>query len=248
MVVVEVGTRIVLTGDGTRTTLRALGATDLDGAWALPVLAAATGLHDTTGTIEVATPRGVLTLPARLAVDGAGLTLRAAPRPGGAPAALRQRRDDVRGPLELTVRCAVLPAATDHAATDHAHTDHPRADHAAGHPVDHGEPDPVDRAARALRTGLTTSVSGGGVGLLLHTAPGGARPAPGDLLHLELDLGPGPAVVAVAEVVDASPVLRARFLRIAPSDRERLVRAVFEAERQALARTRGRATARPSIR
>ena len=218
MVTLEAGTRILLTCDGTRTTLRTLAAAPLDGPWELPVLAAVTGLRDGTGTIEVATARGLLALPARLTVTDAGLTLRAAPGAGDAPVRFRQRRQDVRGALELALLCAILPDGD------------PGAEHGP------------------VRTGLTTSVSGGGVGLLLHTVasgPGRApTPVPGDLVHLELHLDPQDPVPAVAEVVDAAPVLRARFLRIAPLDRERLVRAVFEAERQALARAAGRPSTR----
>jgi len=207
---VEAGTRVVLTGDGTRTALRTLGAAHLDGAWELPVLAAATGLRDATGTVELTTPRGLLTLPARLSVTAHGLVLRPAPSAGGPPARLRQRRDDVRGPLELPLRCAVLP-----------------------------DGDPDEQHGPVL-SGLTTSVSGGGVGLLLHPVPARhtTAPAPGDLLQIDLDLHPHLCVPAVAEVVDASPVVRARFLRISPRDREHLVRAVFEAERHALTQAR----------
>jgi hypothetical protein len=81
--------------------------------------------------------------------------------------------------------------------------------------------------------GVTLDVSGGGVGVDLHprseSTPYGAR------LYVEISLPEGnvmPAVVAVVELSDRR--LHGRFVDIAPIDRERLVRLVFEEQRREL--------------
>jgi hypothetical protein len=81
--------------------------------------------------------------------------------------------------------------------------------------------------------GVTLDVSGGGVGVDLHprsdSTPYGAR------LYVEISLSEGvlmPAVVAVVELSDRR--LHGRFVDIAPIDRERLVRLVFEEQRREL--------------
>ena len=82
--------------------------------------------------------------------------------------------------------------------------------------------------------GVTLDVSAGGVGVDLHPRSG---PTPyGSRLYLELGLPEGillPAVVAVVELSDRR--LHGRFVDIAPIDRERLVRLVFDEQRRELA-------------
>jgi hypothetical protein len=81
--------------------------------------------------------------------------------------------------------------------------------------------------------GVTLDVSGGGVGVDLHPR---SEPTPyGARLYVEISLPGGtlmPAVVAVVELSDRR--LHGRFVDIAPIDRERLVRLVFEEHRREL--------------
>jgi len=89
--------------------------------------------------------------------------------------------------------------------------------------------------------GVTLDVSAGGVGVDLHPRSGDALA--GTRLYLELTLPDSslvPAVVAVVQVADRR--LHARFVDLAPVDREHLVRLVFEQQRADLAaRARRRA-------
>jgi hypothetical protein len=97
----------------------------------------------------------------------------------------------------------------------------------------------ADAAAERVFTegiveGVTLDVSAGGVAIDLHPRSG---PTPyGSRLYVELAMPEGmlvPAVVAVVELSDRR--LHGRFVDIAPVDRERLVRMVFEEQRRELA-------------
>jgi hypothetical protein len=205
MVSVTPGARMVLRGGAGDVALRVLGEAELVGQWEVPVLASVASLREGAGVVELATPGGLLTLQAHLAVQDGRLALRAGPASEGT---FRQRREDVRAGLELPLRGAAVDAA--------------------GQQV-------LDRP---LVEGATTTVSGGGVSLVLD---GDLRlPPPGTPLYLEFQLPDGDLVPAVVSVVaDAPPAgLRARFVDIAPRDRERLVKLVFEAERRLLAQRR----------
>jgi hypothetical protein len=210
MVSVDPGTRIVLRGAGGEVALRALAPAELDGAWEVPVLASVASLREGAGEAEVLTPQGPATLEAHLAVVDGRLCLRAGT---DGEVTFRQRREDVRGRLELPLRGAPVRSA------------------AGGRPGD-------DVLQDQPFEGVTTSVSGGGVGLRLHD--GRPLPPPGTRLYLEIEIADGDLVPAVVAVVasGAASLVRTRFLDIAPRDRERLVHLVFRHERETLARRR----------
>jgi hypothetical protein len=227
MPAVEPGDRLILRTDAGSLALRALQAVDLVGPWRVPVLAAVGRDRPSTGILEVAaTSGGTVRLPARLRLVDGVLTLEAghADAPTGTFTALdgEQRRDDVRGEVHLPVRLTGLDV----------------------------------RAELALRgavvTGHTLDVSAGGARLVL---PGLAEvPAAGSRLFVEVELPEGtlaPAVVAVVDAVrqprpngvpggDRQACVQVRFVDLAPIDRERIVRLVFDAERRLLAERRGR--------
>jgi PilZ domain len=217
MVAVAPGDRVVLRTDDGYVALRVLRGTELIGSWQVSVLALVGRARAATGTLELARDGGgVVSLPARLGVVDGALVLQSghAHAPTGPLVSDdgEQRRDDVRGELHLPVRVTALDG--------------------------HGE--------EALRgrvvIGHTLDVSAGGARLDL---PGLAAPlGEGCRLYLEGELPDGqlaPAVVSVVRHEPAGPI-RVRFVDLAPIDRERLVRLVFEAERRLLAERRLRLT------
>jgi len=216
VVAVSAGDRVVLrTSDG-QVALRVLRSGELVGAWRLHVLAAAGRPGKVTGVLEVAGPAGgTLRLPARLALAGEGLVLEAgrADEPTGTLA------DPQQGQRRQDVRGELhLPVRV--AALD-----------ARGEQALHG----------AVLAGHTLDVSAGGARLEL---PGlRTAPAPGSRLYAELTLPADGLAPAVVEVVQqAHRALQVRFLDLAPLDRDRLARLVFEAERRLLAERRRRLT------
>ncbi len=210
------GTRVVLHGEQGSTLLRTLEAVDLGGAFEVAVMGDA-GSQVRTGRVEITVPQGVLTVPARLDDDGPGLVLRST---GELPSQPEQRRDNVRAALTLPVRAAVL---------DDARPD------ALGGPG--ARVQDLVEVPGAVLTGVTTSVSGGGVALLLQAAPAGIGPQ--DRLYLEIELAPDQLVAALCRVVQIRrDALRLSFLDITAADVERLVRAVFAEQRRALAARR----------
>lgn len=216
MVAVAAGDRVVLrTSDG-QVALRVLRHVDLVGAWRVHVLAPVGRAARVAGVLELAGPAGgTVRLPARLALADDGLVLEAgrAGEPTGTLA------DPQEGQRRLDVRGELhLPVRA--AALD-------------------------GRGEQALQGGVlaghTLDVSAGGARLDL---PGlRTPPEPGARLYLELTL-PGEALApAVVEVVGhGAGAVQVRFLDLAPVDRERLARLVFEAERRLLAERRRRLT------
>jgi hypothetical protein len=217
MVAVAAGDRVVLRTDEGYVALRVLRGAELVGAWRLDVLALVGRVRPMTGLLELATVGGpVVRLPARLAVVDGAVVLQAgrsdAPT-GVAPAAdVPQRRVDVRAEVHLPVRAAAVDRR--------------------GEGVLRG----------AVLAGHTLDVSAGGARLdlpALHDVLGG-----GCRLYTEIELPGGlvaPAVVAVVRHALPGPA-QVRFLDVAPVDRERIVRLVFEAERRLLAERRSRLT------
>lgn len=201
------GSRLALRVGERTVALRALADLDLDGDWSLPVLALAAGLgEEAAGDVEIVTATGVVTVAARLVHDADGLALR---RTGEAPAAHVQRRNDVRGPVALPLRAAVVD---------------PRVRR--------------DLADLAFE-GATLDVSAGGLRLdatgdAVEHLPAGAR----IFVELELpDAAIVPAVLSLVEPGTAG--LRGPFVDIAAADRERLVRLVFAEQRRSLKARRG---------
>jgi len=200
MASVPAGSRLVLRTSNGVVTLRALRAVVLTDGWSLPVLAPLRALEDGDGVLEVATDTGMFSVAAHLRLADGVLEL----RPGSSSApALKQRRQDVRGRVNLPLRAAAVDAAAEQAFAD------------------------------AIVEGVTLDVSAGGVGIDLH--PRSILTPYGSRLYLELSLPEGPLVPAVVAVVELSDRrLHGRFLDIAPVDRERLVRMVFDEQRREL--------------
>ena len=217
MVAVAPGDRVVLRTDDGYVALRVLRGAELVGSWQVNVLALVGRARDAAGALELARDGGgVVRLPARLGLVDGSLVLQAghACAPTGRLVSDdgEQRRDDVRGELHLPVRVAALDA-------------------------------PAEQAFRGrVVAGHTLDVSAGGARLDL---PGLATPlGEGVRLYLEGELPGGelaPAVVSVVRHEPTGPV-HVRFLDLAPVDRERLVRLVFEAERRLLAERRSHLT------
>jgi hypothetical protein len=190
------------------------------------VLAPAGRVAAIAGVLELAGPAGgTVRLPARLAIADGALVLEAghAGEPTGTFTTVegQQRRDDVRGEVHLPVRVAALDGRAEHALRG------------------------------SVLTGHTLDVSAGGARLALQ---GPARaPEPGARLYVEVELPDGelaPAVVAVVAGADGEAAaggvaVHVRFVDLAPLDRERLVKLVFEAERRLLAHRPRPGPARP---
>lgn len=198
------GSRLALRVGDRTVVLRALADRDLDGDWSLPVLALASGLDDVRGDVDITTETGVVTLGARLVHDDAGLALR---RAGDDSPVRVQRRQDVRGPLTLPLRAAVLDPRVRQDLTDLAF---------------HGAT--LDVSAGGLR------VDAGDAGDEAEHLPAATR------LFVELELPDEVLVPAVLSLVaPGSEGLRGSFVDIAAADRERLVRLVFAEQRRTLA-------------
>jgi hypothetical protein len=217
MVAVRAGDRVVLRTDDGYVALRALRGGELVGPWRLHVLALLGGWKPAAGVLEL--PRdggGLIRLPARLGLVDGSLLLqagRSGPPSGPLPSeAGGQRRGNVRGELHLPVRAAAVDA----------------------------------RGEAALQgqvlVGYTLDVSAGGARLdlpdLRRDVSDGIR------LYVEIELPEEDLAPAVVTVVRHEPGgwAQVRFDDIAPRDRERLVRLVFEAERRLLAERRSRLT------
>jgi hypothetical protein len=217
MVAVAPGDRVVLRTDDGYVALRVLRGGELVGAWRLDVLALAGRIRPSSGVLELPTVGGpVVRLPARLAVVDGAVVLQAGRTDlsaGVHPAGeVSQRRGDVRAEVHLPVRATAVDRR--------------------GEGVLHG----------AVLSGHTLDVSAGGARLDLLGLNG--RLGDGCRLYTEIELPGGqlaPAVVAVVRHVPLGPA-QVRFLDVAPVDRERLVRLVFEAERRLLAERRSRLT------
>ena len=216
MVAVRAGDRVVLRTDDGYVALRALRGAELVGPWRLHVLALIGGWKPAAGVLEL--PRdggGLIRLPARLGLVDGTLLLQAG-HAGAASAPLGsdggQRRGNVRGELHLPLRAVAVD----------------------------------DRGEEALQgqvlLGHTLDVSAGGARIDLPDLPGAL--GVGVRLYLEIELPEedlAPVVVTVVQH-EAGSWAQVRFDDIAPRDRERLVRLVFEAERRLLAERRSRLT------
>jgi PilZ domain-containing protein len=209
MITVTAGDRLVVTTEEGPVAVRALRDAELVGPWRVEVLAPLGHARARSGVLEVAHEGEVHRLPARLALVDGALVLCAGRGRVPAPAPPpAQRREDVRGELHLPVRSTALDSGAEAAFAGEV---------ADGHTVD---------------------VSGGGARLDLR---GLRRPVPaGARLYAEFELPGGdlaPVVLATVQHPWPGP-LHARFLDVAPRDRERIVRLVFEAERSLLVERR----------
>jgi hypothetical protein len=214
MASVAAGSRLLVHGGQSSLVLRSLRTVELDGGWCVPVMGdvealQAAGLTSRTALVEFPTDYGPLRLDAELVQGDGTFVLRA---PGLRTAAMvEQRRENVRGLVQLPFRGTVLAAAATRSRA------------------------PEDGATADL-AGITQTVSGGGISADLDGTP---LVAPGTRIYVELGMPGGDLAPAVMTVVEHDgPRVRARFIDISPLDRERLVRLVFARQRAELAERR----------
>lgn len=213
------GTAVVLrTAQGRPLRVRVLGSAELSGDWSAPVMVPAAASGVVRGVLELAGPLGLLRVDAELVQDGAGAVLRApatAEAGAGRPDSSRQvsAREALlvqrRSHVRAPVRLTVRAIVLDGTGTD-------------------GDQE---------LSGHSTDLSGAGLALAWDE---GSRPRPPEAsqrLYLELSLPLGDPVAAVVEVVASSREgVQARFVDLAPIDRERLIALVFQVQRRYLAR------------
>ncbi|GAB3267570.1 PilZ domain-containing protein [Kineosporia babensis] len=225
------GSRLVAGSGEVTVTMRSLRTVELSGTgWAIPVIAdlaalQASGLSGRTVAVDVSTEAGPVQLEVEIVATSGDFMLRAPQvRPSQAihPAALSgQRRENVRGPVRLEFRGAVLDAR--------AATPRGRRRHGPGYLAAMGP----GEGAQADLVGATTSVSAGGVCVDLEYTVPLAENMP---LYGEMTLPNGDLVPALMVVREQTPKgFRAEFTDISPIDSERLVRLVFQRERSELA-------------
>lgn len=208
MATVAAGTRLVLRTADRTVPLRVLRDVPVEGEWTVPVLAPAD-----PGLEGLAGRVDLPTERGMLSVS-AHLTLDGDGlrlRPGSGTPLLVQRRNDVRADVRLPVQAV-------------------SEQEVRLRPV---EADTIEPTL----SGLTVSLSAGGLGLRVE----GEQPLPrrAGRFYAELTLPGDRLVPVILDAVDADAgLLRARFERIAPGDREALVRLVFEQQRKELAARR----------
>ncbi|MGN6613282.1 MAG: PilZ domain-containing protein [Angustibacter sp.] len=91
------------------TTVHAAGAVEDSAGARVPVIGSSEALVVGPGTVDVATPQGVVSLRARVVTDGSGMSLHL-----GSAAPVTQRRQEVRGDVELPMT-VTIPASVDDA-------------------------------------------------------------------------------------------------------------------------------------
>ncbi len=224
MASVAAGSRLLVHGAQVPLSLRSLRAVELDGGWTVPVMGdaaalQAAGLTPGTAVVEFPTEFGPVRLDAELIRTDGRLVLRA---PALRAAALvEQRRENVRGIVQLPVRGALLSA--------------PETETRSQAVV-------VADDAEVILEGVTATVSGGGLSVDVRAVAGlvaGAR------IYVEIGMPGGNSAPAVMTVLEhEGPRVRARFTDISQLDRERLVRLVFTRQRAELAERRRSAEAR----
>jgi hypothetical protein len=222
MASVAAGSKLLVHGDRSPLTLRSLRVVELDGGWSVPVLGdvaalQAAGLTTGTAVVEFPTDQGPVRLHAELVQADGRFVLRAA---GLRVAALvEQRRENVRGVVQLPLRGSVLVTASTSTRS--------QARSGAGDEED---------GVRVDLEGITETVSGGGISAELTGASG---VDPGAKIYVELAMPGGDLAPAVMTVLEHDgPLVRASFVDISPLDRERLVRLVFARQRVELAERR----------
>lgn len=107
-IVVPAGSRLVLHAAGGPIVVRVLREVTLrEDAFSIPVLACVSALLAGGGPADLPTPAGVVRCEAHLVLEDGRIMLRSGQGVGG-QLELRQRREDVRGPVSLPLRGAVL--------------------------------------------------------------------------------------------------------------------------------------------
>ena len=199
------GSTLVFVASGRRVAMRALATADPNVSQ-VPVLGPSEALSLGNGHVEIVTASGLVTAPARVVRDSTGgLALRLATN-----GEVTQRREAVRGDVELSLRVALQP-------------------HHAG----------VSGAGRVVR-GRTVNVSAGGLLCVLDANPDGALELGMRLpAEMTLPSGERvSAVLEVVEL--RGWWVRTAFAEIDPRVREKLVRLVFNRERAVLVQRRER--------
>lgn len=220
MASVAAGSKILIHGPHLPLVLRSLRPVDLNGGWTVPVMGdvaafQAARVGPGAAVVEFATDLGPVLLDAELVQSDKFFVLRAA---GLRPAAIvDQRRENVRGTVQLPLRAALLTAGS---------TANRRSSVISDETV-------ADGGAAAALFGLTSTVSAGGISADLANLPGLGD---GATVYVELELPAGDLAPAVMTVLEQTgSLVRARFVDISALDRERLVRLVFARQRSELA-------------
>jgi len=227
MTSVAAGSKLVVQGLRMPLILRSLRVVDLETGWSVPVLGdvaamQAAGLGTGTAMIEFPTELGPVSLIAEL-VEAEGIFMLRSPGLRTA-ALLEQRRENVRGVVQLPLRGTLLSSLA--AGT--------RSQAVA-------EQFGSDDVAVDLH-GVTQTVSGGGISADLAGLAGLAGFVAGSKIYVEIGLPGGDLAPAVMTVLEHDgDTVRAEFLDISPLDRERLVRLVFARQRVELAERRSSA-------
>src|SRR3954447_17725787 len=113
IVTIPAGSTLTLRASGHRMVLKTLADAELDteggagGGARVPVIGPSDALDLGAGQADLSTPTGVLTLPARVADNGRGMVVAL----GAPPPPAAQRRNEVRGDLELPIRATLPPPA-----------------------------------------------------------------------------------------------------------------------------------------
>lgn len=236
MASIEQGSRLVVRAGDVAVTVRALRGVDLTrNSWAIPVIAdldrlQAAGLPGAPAVVDLTSSAGTIETEVEMVCTAGDLMLRSKPRKPSRsirPAALAdQRRQDVRGPVQLEFRGTVLDQDPVRPAGSRRRT--PGLIAAAGP----GQDTVADLA------GVTVSVSAGGVRVRLEEDFD--IPCAGAAIYGEITLPAGDLVPAMMTVREATADgFRAGFSDISPLDSERLVRLVFHRERIDLRERRG---------
>jgi PilZ domain len=237
MATVAAGSRLLVHGERVPLSLRSLRAVELAGGWSVPVMGdaaalQAAGLLSGAAVVEFPTDHGPVRLDAELIRTDGRFVLRA---PGLRTAAMvEQRRENVRGVVQLPLRGSVLAAASDPTRSAARSQSGPKA-----RPRTFSQqsgPAAPDDGVSVILEGFTETVSGGGISAELTGATGFS---PGTKIYVELRMPSGDLAPAVMTVLEhEGSKVRARFSDISALDRERLVRLVFTKQRVDLAERR----------
>jgi hypothetical protein len=216
-VTIAAGSTLTLRAGGQRVTMKTLADARLDtaggaGAGArVAVIGPSDALGLGPGEAQVSTPAGLLLLPARVVDDGQGMVLAL----GAPPAPPTQRRNEVRGALELTIH-VTLPAP----------------------------PENPELGSVVVR-GRTRNISAGGMLATLDVGTAGSiAPGTVLSIDVELPEGAGRIPVKLTLIEVGNFGLRGSFIDLPHVHAERFARLVFAQERAQLAMRSRRAEVR----
>jgi hypothetical protein len=218
-VTIAAGSTLTLRAAGQRVTLKTLAEASLDSAGGagagarVAVIGPSEALGLGPGEAQLSTPAGLLSLPARVVDDGHGMVLAL----GAPPTPPTQRRNEVRGELELTIH-VTLPAP----------------------------PENPELGAVVVR-GRTRNISAGGMLATLDVGTAGSVEEGTVLsIDVELPEGAGRVPVKLKVIAVGNFGLRGSFVDLPHVHAERFARMVFAQERAQLAVRSRRAEVRSS--